>query len=154
MKQLDQIFEDRAADPFQWLKSREGKELLDTPSPFGRWLKAKVVSVSSGRLSLAFYIREDMCNPSMQVHGGVVSAMVDETIGVSIVSLGMPGFLATISMHVDFINPAPMGATLIAKGKVDRVGNTIVNAECEIYLEDEKTLIARGSSNWLRFGNK
>jgi len=134
----------------EYIQNRIGKYNNDTPSGLGRWLSAKILEAERGYTKASFVVREDMTNPTKMLHGGAISAIMDEMIGGTVFCLGKPVFYTSINLSVDFFAPAKIGDELEAICKLIKEGRQIVYVECELYLVKKKRLIAKASSNLIR----
>lgn len=65
------------------LQSFKGKEFTESPSPFMKWLKPKVLDVEPGYVSMEYRVRKEMTNPIGTLHGGVTAAIIDDIIGAA-----------------------------------------------------------------------
>ena len=71
-----------------WIKETfEGKEVTDSRSPAGNWLRFTLERVSKGEAVLNVLVRPEMTNPYGNIHGGMMSLVIDEAIGWAVVSL-------------------------------------------------------------------
>jgi uncharacterized protein (TIGR00369 family) len=129
-----------------FFKSLVGKSTSETPSPLGTWLNGRIEAVEAGSITASFEVRKEMTNPFGGLHGGVISAIMDELIGATVHSLDLPRNYSNLNFQVDFLAPANLGDRITAKTTIIRSGKKIINAACEIFSENEK-LLARGSSN-------
>ncbi|WP_171064317.1 PaaI family thioesterase [Actinomadura soli] len=69
-------------------------------------------------IHLSFHAATEFVNPGGTVHGGFVTAMLDECMGSAVVGLYEARFLpTTVSMTTDFIRPVPVGK-LFGEGRV------------------------------------
>ncbi len=124
-----------------------GKEAKDhSPSPFGQWLNGTLISVERGRLVVENKARPEMGNPGGILHGGAISAMIDELMGMTVFTLGKEGFFVAINLNVDFLRPGKIGETITLDCQIIREGRTMVYANCSVYNSEQK-LIAKASSN-------
>lgn len=137
----------KAAD---FLRQHIGKEVLGSPSPFMNWLNPVMLSVEEGRLSFQYTIRHEMTNPFGTLHGGITAAIIDDAIGATMICYGEPFFYVTINNAIDYFASAKEHDIIIAETNIIKKGNTIVNAQCEIWNEDRTRLLARGYTNLLR----
>ena len=138
--------ENNSNPALQMIRSQIGKEFRDSPSPFGRWLKGKVLAADRGALQVEYLIREEMANPAGTLHGGVIAAIMDDVMGATTFSLGETTFKITVNLNVDFFYPARPGERVVAKTKVIKEGKQLLNVLCELYHENGR-LIASGTSN-------
>ena len=124
-----------------------------SPSPLGRWLNGKLISVEEGSLTVEFTVREEMTNPGKILHGGVSAAMMDDVIGMTVFALGRESFYTTINLSIDYLLPAKVGDIIFVKSKVIRAGKTVINIECEIRNSEHK-ITAKSTSNLVATGVK
>ena len=127
-----------------------GKELKDLPvPPFTKWLNGKIVSAEYGRVELEIEVRPEMSNPTGLLHGGMQSAMMDDTLGMTSATLGYEGFPISIDFHIDFLGKVKVGESVRVVGKVVREGRNIIHTTIEIQDKNGK-LISTGNSNLLK----
>jgi len=85
------------------------------------------------------------CSSPESCHGGVISGMMDGTIGLAAlghaVTVGM--FCSTVEIKTNFLRPARVGDVLIGRGKVDYTGKAIVVSSGSIERESDGQLIAK-----------
>lgn len=129
--------------------SRIGEITEDGPSAVGNWLAGTVREVKEGEVTVRFTVREEMTNPVGTIHGGMVSLMCDEVIGMTCFSLYNEYHFTSINLVVDFLSAARVGDVLDVCAKVIRKGRTIINLEC-IVTNDAGKLIARSQQNMVR----
>jgi len=98
-----------------------------------------------GRVKIGFDGRPEFCNPAGFIQGGLLSAMLDDTMGPAVLAYTRGAvYTATISMTVNFLAPARVGR-LIGEARVTQVGKTVAFVEAK--LSDEKgTVIATATS--------
>ena len=128
---------------------RIGKVTKDGPSPVGNWLAGTVREAKEGEITVRFTVRKDMTNPVGTIHGGIVSLMCDEVIGMACFSLYNEFHFTSINLTVDFLSAAREGDLLDVCAKVVRKGRTIINLEC-IVTNDTGKLIAKAQQNMVR----
>lgn len=128
------------------IKQMEGQIIKNTPSAAGCWLAPLVAKVEPGIAHLALTIREEFCNPYGNIHGGMMSLLIDEAIGWAIISSDFDYHYTTINLNVDYLYAASKGETITAEARIVRAGKKIVNAEVYVYNE-ARTIIAHGTSN-------
>ncbi|MDV6169454.1 PaaI family thioesterase [Flavobacterium sp. DG1-102-2] len=134
----------------QFLKDRVGKEVTDSPSPFMSWLKPVMVEVTEGSLTFQYTVRHEMTNPFGTLHGGIISAIIDDAIGATLISYSEPFFYVSINLVVDFLASAREGDVILAQTSITKKGNQVVNAQCEVWNADRSKCIAKGYTNLLK----
>lgn len=131
---------------FEWLKHHVGKSTEHSPSPFGRWLNGLLLEAETGYVAVEYLVRPEMGNPLGGLHGGVSSAIIDEVIGMMLVTLDADHFYTSVNLAVDFIGNIRVGEKIITRAKLVRQGSKIVNAEAVIENENG-ALLAKATSN-------
>ncbi|UGY01169.1 PaaI family thioesterase [Bradyrhizobium quebecense] len=99
-----------------------------------------------GWIRIMFDGKPDFCNPAGFVQGGMLSAMLDDTMGpaVFIMTEGRL-FTTTITMNVNFLAPAKPGP-ITGEATVTQLGKTIAFVEGRLTAADG-TLLATASSS-------
>lgn len=134
----------------EFLKQHIGKEVSTSPSPFMNWLNPIILSVEEGKLSFQYTIRKEMTNPFGTLHGGITAAIIDDAIGATMICYGEPFFYVTVNNAIDYFASAKEHDIIIAETSINKKGNTIVNAQCEVWNHNKTRLLAKGYTNLLR----
>ena len=136
----------------EWIKNTyEGKEVVESRSPAGNWLGITLERIAKGEAVLNIMVRPEMANPYGNIHGGMMSLVIDEAIGWAVVSLDAEHHYTSLTLNVDFLYAIKSGERLRAESKVLRVGKKIINVECHVYDLNGK-ILARGNSNLIATG--
>ena len=69
-------------------------------------------------------------------HGGILTAILDEVVGRSIMAGDHHRFMMTVNMQVQFRLPVLVGTKVKAEGKLLRLKSRIAKAHGKIYLPD------------------
>ncbi|UVO27387.1 PaaI family thioesterase [Bradyrhizobium arachidis] len=94
-----------------------------------------------GWIRLAFEGKPEFCNPAGFIQGGLLSAMLDDTMGPAVLVMSEGRlYTTTITMTVNFLSPAKPGP-LIAEAKVTQLGKTIAFVESKLMTEDGTVLV-------------
>ena len=101
---------------------------------------------ATGTVRIAFEGKREFCNPGGYVQGGFVAAMLDDTLGPTILvkSDGLQ-YCATIDLNVSFIAPAKPGR-FVGTGRIVRMGKTIAFLEGEL-LDQDGVLVAKATAS-------
>ena len=122
--------------------------LNDIPaSPSARLLGWRLLDVRpwDGWLKVGFDGRPEFCNPAGFIQGGILSAMLDDSMGPAVFVTSDGRFYATtISLTVNFIAPARPGP-LIAEAQVIQIGKSIAFMEGKLIANDG-TVLATAST--------
>jgi uncharacterized protein (TIGR00369 family) len=99
-----------------------------------------------GWIRIGFDGRKDFCNPAGFVQGGILSAMLDDTMGPAVfVMTEGKLFTSTITMTVNFLAPAKPGK-LIGEATVTQLGKTVAFVEGRLMAEDGTVLATASTS--------
>jgi uncharacterized protein (TIGR00369 family) len=123
-----------------------GHTLDATASPLGNWLHGTLLTVDADSCTVTYVVRPEMTNPAGILHGGIMAAMLDELIGMTVHLEAGDTFFASVNLAVDYLAAARIGDEVIARTRIVRRGKRIVNVEGTLALADG-TLLARATSN-------
>jgi uncharacterized protein (TIGR00369 family) len=99
-----------------------------------------------GWIRIGFEGRREFCNPAGFVQGGILSAMLDDTMGPAVFSMTEGKlYTSTISMTVNFLSPAKPGP-LTGEARVTQLGKTVAFVEAKL-MADDGTVLATATSN-------
>ena len=103
-------------------------------------------------VQIAVHIREAHCNSRGFAHGGLISALADNAMGLSAVNTSRARVspdqkgAVTVSLAIDFIDSAQIGEWLEVQPTVLKVGRTLAFVECRVVCGER--LIARGNASF------
>jgi uncharacterized protein (TIGR00369 family) len=98
-----------------------------------------------GWLKVGFDGKKEFCNPAGFVQGGLLTAMLDDTMGpAAFIMTDGKFYTTTISLTVNFMASARPGP-LVAEARVIQLGKTIAFMEGKLTAEDG-TLIATATT--------
>lgn len=122
-------------------------------------LYAQLLAAEGGRepaVALALRVAEPHCNARGFAHGGLLSALADNAMGLSAVAAARapnerpdrvaPASAVTVSLVLDFIDSARIGDWLSFHPTVLRHGRTLAFTECHVRAGDR--LVARASATF------
>lgn len=102
-----------------------------------------------GWIKLAFDGKPQFCNPAGFIQGGMLAAMLDDTMGPAVLVMSEGRlYTTTISMTVNFLSPARPG-TIIGEAKVTQLGKSIAFVEAKLMAEDGTVLATASASERL-----
>ena len=116
-------------------------------NPFG--LHARFYDLEDG--GLAGFCRADSLHQSYpgRVHGGIISSLLDESIG-RVIQVSEPDTWAvTTRMQVRFRKPVPYGEDLLMMAYLTKNGRRLFSAVGKLYLRDG-TLAAEASGEYMK----
>jgi acyl-coenzyme A thioesterase 13 len=128
------------------LRAHIGKVINESRSPAGNWLQLTLAHVEKGKASISVPVRKEMCNPFGNIHGGMMSLVIDEAIGWAIISLEAESHYTSLNLNVDFLYAAPEGETITAVANVVRQGKKIIHAEVHVF-DSQNRMLAKAASN-------
>lgn len=99
-----------------------------------------------GWIRIGFQGRPEFRNPAGFIQGGLLAAMLDDTMGPAAFIMGRGAiFTPTIDLQVTFLAPARVGR-LIGEGRVVQIGKTIAFLEASL-TDEAGTLVARATAS-------
>jgi uncharacterized protein (TIGR00369 family) len=117
-------------------------------SPFHRWAGLELLSVGDGRAELAMDLRPHHFNPQGIVHGGIITAVADTSIGLALRSQLRPGLThRTAQLNVHFLAKGE-GNRLIGRGQALHLGQRMGYGESEV-LDGQGRVLARASGTFI-----
>jgi uncharacterized protein (TIGR00369 family) len=97
--------------------------------PIFNFLGMQIEALEEDFCRIGLTHRLDLTNPMGGLHGGIIAAMLDSAVGLSMAATLKEGFsLATISLDVKFLRPFIEGHAL-AEARVRRKGRTVLFAD-------------------------
>jgi uncharacterized protein (TIGR00369 family) len=130
-----------------YLNQHLNRKIADgNPNPVSSWLDGTLISASMGTITVEFEVREDQCNHAGILHGGIISTMLDEIMGMTLITVEIQHLYVTINLTVDFLFGAKPGEKIKVVSEVFRVGKKIANVEAKMYNAEGK-ILAKGTSN-------
>jgi uncharacterized protein (TIGR00369 family) len=99
-----------------------------------------------GWIRIGFDGKRDFCNPAGYVQGGILSAMLDDTMGPAVFAMSEGRlYTATITMTVNFLAPARPGP-ITGEANVTQLGKTVAFVEGRLTAADG-TLLATATTS-------
>jgi len=103
------------------------------------------VDPETGTIEVAFTATEQFLNPIGVIQGGLLAAMLDDTLGPALVATLGPGqFAPTTDLHVQFLRPVRPGP-LTGRGRVIHRGRDIAFLAGEL-LDDSGQIVAAATA--------
>ena len=89
-----------------------------------------------GWIKVGFDGKPEFCNPAGFVQGGILSAMLDDTMGPAVLVMTEGrSYTTTVSLTVNFLNPAKLGP-IISEAQVTQLGKSIAFVEGKLTAAD------------------
>src|SRR3954465_11562312 len=99
-----------------------------------------------GWIRIGFDGKADFCNPAGFVQGGILSAMLDDTMGpAGFTMTDGKLYTATITLIVNFLSPAKPGP-ITGEARVTQLGRTVAFVEGRLMAEDGTVLAPAATS--------
>jgi len=99
---------------------------------------------------LAVRIDRPHCNARGLAHGGLISALADNAMGLACVLAAGSGGAVTVNLTLDFLGSAAAGQWLEVDARPTRVGRTLGFAEARVTADGEP--VARASAVFRMLG--
>jgi uncharacterized protein (TIGR00369 family) len=119
-----------------------------TPPPSSKLLGWHLVDarLDDGWVRIGFEGRTDFCNPAGLVQGGILAAMLDDTMGPAVfVMTDGKLYTATITLNVNFLAPARPGK-IVGEANVTQLGRTVAFVEGRL-MDENGTVLATASTS-------
>jgi uncharacterized protein (TIGR00369 family) len=99
-----------------------------------------------GWIRIGFDGRREFCNPAGFIQGGILGAMLDDTMGPAVfVMTDGRLYTATITMTVNFLAPAKVGR-IVGEATVTQLGRTVAFVGGRLTAEDGSVLATATAS--------
>jgi uncharacterized protein (TIGR00369 family) len=99
-----------------------------------------------GWARIGFTAQPEFLNPAGFVQGGMLAAMLDDTMGPPVLLMsGGELYSATIDLNVSFLAPAKAGR-FVGEGQVIRMGKTVAFLEARL-TDSDGTLVAKATAS-------
>jgi uncharacterized protein (TIGR00369 family) len=96
------------------------------------------IDAEVGTIETAFEAGPEFGNPAGHVQGGILAAMLDDTMGPALAAMLAEGEIApTLNLNVSFERPARFG-TIVGKGRVLKRGRDVCFLAGELYQDDQR----------------
>jgi uncharacterized protein (TIGR00369 family) len=117
-------------------------------SPFHQWAGLELRSVGDGRAEVLMVLRPHHFNPQGIVHGGIISALADTSIGLALRSQLPVGFThRTAQLNVHFLAKGE-GNRITGRGQARHLGQRMGYGEADV-TDEAGNLIARASAAFI-----
>lgn len=101
---------------------------------------------ADGWIRVGFEARPEFLNPAGVIQGGILAAMLDDTMGPAMFIMAEGRvFTPTIEMHVSFLAPARLGP-LVGEGQVIQGGKSIAFLEGKL-MDAAGIVVARATAS-------
>lgn len=103
--------------------------------------------VTADAYILGLRIAAAHCNSRGLLHGGVIAALADNAMGLSVAQLDTAARSpVTVSLHLDYLGQAALGAWLDVTTNFVRVGGTLAFADAHIHADS--VVVAKASATF------
>lgn len=131
------------------LKKEVNKPITKSVSPSSLWMKGTLLEVNEGFASISYKVRKEMTNPLGTIQGGIMAALIDDTMGLAFYTLFQENLFTTTNLNINYLFGAKEGEVVIVKSNVVRVGKKITNIECKVFNE-KGDIITTATSNLVK----
>ena len=111
-------------------------------------LGADFYAIEGGVLACVFTAGYEHQSYTDRIHGGMITAVLDETIGRAIQIENPDIWGVTGKIEVSFKKPAPLGKPLVCLGRIVR--NSALSFVGKGYLADGETVIATATATYVK----
>lgn len=130
----------------------EGFTLHTRSSPLTKPWEPLYASAADGVVRIGFFVSEAHCNGRGFLHGGLISALADNAMGLSVMEsgrrAGRDGLSGvTLNLSTDFVHRGEQGSWVEVRPTVHNVGRTVGVADCLVVAAGDR-LLARASATF------
>jgi len=97
-------------------------------------------------LSIGLRIAQEHCNARELLHGGVISALADNAMGLACVMQMKSASALTVSLSIDFLSVGRIDQWLDVRGSPAKLGRTLAFADARV--EADGKLIAKAAATF------
>ncbi len=116
------------------------------PPPCMDFLNSELIEAGEGRARIRFVPDERMENPYGIIQGGILAAMLDNTIGPAVAFTHPDRASSTIHLSVNFLRSVRAGEAIIGTALVVKSGRRQAYVEAQLERERDGTLLVRAST--------
>lgn len=113
-------------------------------SPMGLWLCGRIMNVNCDSLIMEFLTRKEMTDESGQMHGGIISTLIEEVINLMVNSSCIDIQWRCSDLNVKFVHTIDLGQNVRVEAFVNPESSVKMHAEAKVY-DSRRELIAYGS---------
>ncbi|WP_053363423.1 PaaI family thioesterase [Bacillus sp. FJAT-27251] len=106
--------------------------------PHWKLMNFTVQSIEKGKVSLKLPSREEFNNIKGTIHGGILAALLDTTMGMA-ARTQLTGTPVTIQLNIQYLKPA-INEPLYSQAKIIETGKTTCFIEGHIYNEQSERI--------------
>ena len=117
----------------------------------GAGLKGRFFELESGELAGVFQVRKEHQGYPGRLHGGMISAILDETIGRAIRITRPDDWGVTAELTVRYRHPVPTEGEIRAVGRITRDTRRLFEGTGEIVLDDG-TVAVEAKGRYVKLG--
>lgn len=118
------------------ISAKKMTELMKDNS-FDALMNSEIIAVEAGKTQLKFTSRKDQHgNRRGDVHGGVLIAISDSSMGSACFSLGKA--VSTLDLNGNYLRPVSLGETVIFHSEIEHNGQRTIVATCKAYNSEGK----------------
>lgn len=116
---------------------------------FGEFIGMNFSILKAGVVKYTLEIEQKHLATKQVAHGGLISALMDATLGVGALShtCNFNKVVSTVDMNISFLNPIKLGDILVSESNLLKAGNRIVFMEALIY-NQEGLIVSKGSGTF------
>jgi acyl-CoA thioesterase len=120
--------------------------MTDQPSNFAVFVGLGGYDVVGDKVVVTLPLEEKHLNQLGLAHGGAIATLIDNSMGLACL-MAAQRQLITVEFKISFVRPARKG-TLTATSKVDKMGEHLAFAQCEV-TDEGGQLVAKALGTYM-----
>ncbi|MCC2547257.1 PaaI family thioesterase [Hymenobacter sp. BT175] len=120
---------------------------------YGRTNGMQLTLTTPGEVTYTMTVREDHLSSPGTCHGGVLAGLMDSALGAAALSLAFKAgeLVSTVEFKINYLHPVRLHDRLVAYGKVEHSGKTLIVASAEVRCPERELVVARGMGTFNRY---
>jgi uncharacterized protein (TIGR00369 family) len=119
-------------------------------SRFHGWMGMRVRELGEGTSEIELGVENHHTNLMGVLHGGVITSLADAATGIAMLTALDDGWShLTTSLQMTFLSFGRRGDTVVARGRVVKLGRRFGYAEADVEREPDGALLARAAATFL-----
>ncbi|GAA3918274.1 PaaI family thioesterase [Hymenobacter algoricola] len=106
-----------------------------------------------GQVAYTMTIGNEHLSSPGTCHGGVIAGLMDSALGAAALSLAFTAgeLVSTVEFKINYLHPVRLHDQLVARGRVEHSGKTLVVASADIACPARNLVVARGMGTFNRY---
>ncbi len=115
------------------------QKVFPHPDNFGKTVGYDLETYAENHVRTSLLIEDRHLSPAGVTHGGVISTLVDFSMGAAVFTkLGKGQRTSTIEFKINYISPVKLGEKIFCDAKLKFLGKSHAVIECHVFRDEGK----------------